>query len=353
MAPRDADNKSFPGTSNILIRGTNWIGDAVMTLPAVAAIRSSHPQARISVLVKPWVADIYRLCPQVDEVLLYEAPGRHAGWRGIFRLAGELRQRRFDMAILLQNAIEAAIIARLAGIPLRLGYNTDARGFLLTQAVKLTPARKKIHQADYYLKMVQELGCTAPGQAPFFRLTAAEASLADDELSRQGLPAPQLLIGMAPGATYGPAKKWFPERFGALAKRLGEGYGATTILFGSAADRETTAAVRRSSGLPLVDLAGKTGLRSAVALVARCRLFISNDSGLMHVAGALNIPTIAIFGSTNPTTTSPLGERSTVISRYMSCSPCLKTTCPTDFRCMDAITVDAVYEIARGMLCDG
>ncbi|MFZ3116265.1 MAG: glycosyltransferase family 9 protein, partial [Syntrophales bacterium] len=104
---------------------------------------------------------------------------------------------------------------------------------------------------------------------------------------------------------------------------------------------------------PLVDLAGKTGLRSAVALVARCRLFISNDSGLMHVAGALNIPTIAIFGSTNPTTTSPLGERSTVISRYMSCSPCLKTTCPTDFRCMDAITVDAVYEIARGMLCDG
>lgn len=353
MAPKDADNKAFPGTSNILIRGTNWIGDAVMTLPAVAAIRSSHPQAWISVLVKPWVADIYRLCPQVDEVLLYEAPGRHAGWRGVFRLAGELRQGRFDMAILLQNAIEAAIIARLAGIPVRAGYNTDARGFLLTQAIKLTPARKKIHQADYYLKMVQALGCTAPGEAPFFRLTAAEARLAEDELSKQGLPASQLLIGMAPGATYGPAKKWFPERFGALAKRLGEEYGAATILFGSAADRETTAAVRRSSGLPLVDLAGKTDLRSAVALMARCRLFISNDSGLMHVAGALNIPTIAIFGSTNPTTTSPLGERSTVISRYVSCSPCLKTTCPTDFRCMDAITADAVYETARGMLCDG
>lgn len=352
MSLNNVNKLPLVGAQKILIRGTNWIGDAVLTLPAVAAIRSSHPQARLSVLVKPWVADIYRLCPQVDEIILYEDAGRHAGWRGIFRLAGELRKERFDMAILLQNAIEAAIIARLAAIPLRAGYNTDARGFLLTRAVRVTPALKKIHQADYYLKMVQALGCTLPEPKPFFRLTAADAELGAAELSRHGLQDSELLVGMAPGATYGPAKKWFPERFGALAKRLGEAYGATTILFGSASDRETTAAVQRSAGLPLVDLAGRTDLRTAVALIARCRLFISNDSGLMHVAGALHIPTIAIFGSTNPATTSPLGERSVVLYRRAACSPCLKTTCPADFRCMDAITTDAVEETARGMLCD-
>lgn len=350
---KDTAKTTFQQASRILIRGTNWIGDAVMTLPAVAAVRSSYPQAWIAVLVKPWVADIYRLCPQVDEVIIYDDPGRHTGMRGIFRLAGELRQERFEMAILLQNAIEAAIIASLAGIPLRAGYNTDARGVLLNRAVKMTPALKKIHQADYYLEMVRALGCASPVEKPFFRMTETDARAAADELGKHGLQGAELLVGMAPGATYGPAKKWFPERFGTLAHRLEKAYGAQTILFGSAADGETTEAVRHSAGISLIDLAGKTNLRTAVALMARCRLFISNDSGLMHVAGALNVPTIAIFGSTNPATTSPLGERSRVVCRHAACSPCLKTTCPTDFCCMEAITTDAVYEIAQEMLCDG
>ncbi len=145
----------------MLIRGTNWIGDVVMTLPAVAAIRRTWPGARISVLAKPWVSEIYRLSPDVDEVIVFQEPGRHAGLMGKLRLAAELRENPFDCAILLQNAIEAAILARLAGIPLCAGYNSDGRGFLLTHSVRRTRAVRQVHQIDYYLEMVRALGCTS------------------------------------------------------------------------------------------------------------------------------------------------------------------------------------------------
>lgn len=337
----------------ILIRGTNWIGDAVLTLPALSSIRNSSPQAHLSILAKPWVADIYRLSRQVDEVLVYESSGRHRGAGGILRLAAELRAMKFDRAILFQNAIEAAIIARLAGIRSREGYNTDARGFLLTRSVKMTQELKKIHQSQYYLRLVQALGCGEPADGALLHLTEEDQQGAERLLAEQGVRAAQPIFGMAPGATYGPAKIWHVQRFGELAARLSEEYGAAIVLFGSAADCETTSAVQKHCPYPLIDLAGKTNLRRAVAAMSRCQLVISNDSGLMHVAGALNIPTIAIFGSTNPATTSPLGEKSTVLYRGVECSPCLKTHCPTDFRCMNAIAVSDVLEIARGMVCRG
>ncbi len=352
MLKQDVKKLPSTGVNRILIRGTNWIGDAVLTLAALSAVRNAYPRTRISILAKPWVADVYRLSQLAEEVVIYEEPGRHAGLGGIFRLAGELNGRGFDMAILLQNAIEAALIARFAGIAVRAGYNTDARGLLLTHPVPITPALKKIHQADYYLKMVQALGCGKSAPGPFLRLTAEDEKAADRLLKDCGLEG-KTLAGMAPGATYGPAKKWFPERFGALAERLQDDYDVATVMFGSAGDRETTASVQKSSRYSLVDLAGKTDLRTAIAVMARCRLFVSNDSGLMHIAGALDIPTIALFGSTNPATTSPLGERSIVIYRGAACSPCLRKVCPTDFCCMDAIAVEEVYQIAQGILCKG
>jgi heptosyltransferase-2 len=338
------------GVNKILIRGTNWIGDAILTLAAISSIRNTYPEARIFILVKPWVADIFRLCPLVDEVIIFHSPGIHAGILGKLRLARELKAQGFDMAILLQNAIEAAIIARLSGIPVRAGYNTDVRGGLLSHPVVMTKAIKKVHQSYYYLAMVQSLGCGDPGVGPFIKLTAEDERAAARLLQDQCIDNEQLLIGMAPGATYGPAKKWFPDRFGAVAEKFREECGATTMLFGSASDRETTLNVQRSSKYPLLDLAGKTDLRTSVALMARCALFISNDSGLMHVAGALNIPTIAIFGSTNPVTTSPIGENNTIIYNKTDCSPCLRETCPTDFRCMDSISTLAVYNQAKAVV---
>lgn len=338
------------GVERILIRGTNWIGDAVMTLPALSAVSKTYPEARTAILVKPWVADIYRLCPHVDEVILYERPGIHDGTGGILRLARELKAKNFHLAVCLQNAIEAAIIARLAGIPLRAGYNSDGRGFLLTHAVRRTEAIRKVHQRDYYLAMVRALGCEEGEGGPYLRLSAEDGRSAEQLLRSYGIGAGSLLVGLAPGATYGPAKKWFPERFAALADRLKEEFPAQIILFGSDADKETTKAVQQAARQPFIDLAGKTNLRMVVSLIALCRLFVSNDSGLMHVAGALNIPTIAVFGSTNPITTAPLGEKSVIIYKGVECSPCLKETCPTDFRCMEMIETEEVVSTARALL---
>lgn len=338
------------GIERMLIRGTNWIGDVVMTLPALAAIRGRWPRARLSVLAKPWVAEVYRLCPDVDEVILFEEPGRHAGIRGKGRLAADLRRYRFDGAILLQNAIEAAIITGLAGIPVRAGYNTDGRGLLLTHSVRRTPAIRRVHQIDYYLQMVEALGCLPAGRTAQLRPAPEYAGLAEQFFHEAGISAGTPLIGLAPGAAYGPAKKWFPERFAAVVDRLIDGTGARAILFGSESDKESTAAVRKKARHPLIDIAGETSLKEAMALISRCDLFISNDTGLMHVAGALGIPLVAIFGSTNPLTTSPAGKASVVIHRDVPCSPCLKPVCPTDFCCMDLIGVDEVYSAARGLI---
>lgn len=333
----------------LLIRGTNWIGDAVMTLPAMASIRETFPAARISVLAKPWVADVYRLCSHVDDIFTFESPGRHDGITGKFRLAAEIKGKNFDAAILLQNAIEAAIIACLARIPIRAGYDSDARGFLLTHAVKRTPCIKEVHQTHYYLEMVKALGCRDTGIQVRLEPRAEDRERAEailNTLRVENTP----LVGLAPGATYGAAKKWYPERFAAIADRLAEERNARILLFGSKADEGSTQDVAKHAHYPLIDLAGKTSLRDAMAVMARCALFISNDSGLMHVAAALGVPVIAIFGSTNPITTGPVGSKSIIIQKKVACSPCLKTTCPTDFRCMDMIQAEDVYQAAKQLI---
>jgi heptosyltransferase II len=347
---RAAQGIAFNQIERLLIRGTNWIGDAVMTLPAVAAIRKSFLRARISILVKPWVAELFYINPNVDEVILFHDPGIHSGIMGKFKLSMELRERHFDAAILLQNAIEAAIIAKLAGIPIRAGYNSDVRGMLLTHSVQRTPAIRAVHQVDYYLEMVKSLGCQSAGRDIDLRIPEEYRQLGDTILAPYGLGRERFLVGMAPGATYGPAKKWFPERFAEIADRLMERFPVQVLLFGSASDRDSIGAVARNAKHELIDLTGKTSLKEAISLISRCRLFISNDSGLMHIAGALDIPTIAIFGSTNPITTSPMGSHTMVIRKDVSCSPCLKVSCPTDFRCMDLIKVNEVYHAAEDML---
>jgi heptosyltransferase-2 len=342
----------FEKIHNVLIRGTNWIGDVVMTFPAIAAVRETLPAARITVLVKPWVADLVRMHPAVDEVLVYERPGRHEGSGGILKLARELRARRFDAAILLQNAIEAAIIARLAGIPVRAGYSTDARGLLLTHPVRLEARIKTVHQSLYYVEMLEALGLTQSRAPLALTPTEAQRIAAEQHLVRFGIAGRRPIVGMAPGAAYGPAKRWFPERFAAVADRLAQRHACPILLFGSDGDRASTEAVQSAAKSALVDVAGRTNLSDAIALIACCDLFVTNDSGLMHVAGALGVPTVAIFGSTNPKTTYPLGERTVLIRRPVDCSPCLKQECPTDFRCMDLVTVDEVVDESVRLLAE-
>jgi len=338
------------GIDKILIRGTNWIGDAILTLPAVAAIRATYPQAHIAVLVKPWVADIYGLFSAIDEVIIYE--NKFDTPTGVFRLARMLKGKKFDAAILLQNAIEAAIIVLAAGIPLRAGYDSDARGILLTHRVHRTEEIRKVHQIDYYLEMVKALGCVSVDRE--MHLESKINPLDAQDILRKFIPeTKKIIIGIAPGATYGPAKKWFPDRFAAVADKLNEYFSSQGILLGGKADCEVAQEVQKLARTKLINLAGKTTLREAIYLISQCRLFISNDSGLMHIAGALNIPTIAIFGSTNPATTAPMGNKSVVVCKEVSCSPCLKEKCPTDFRCMKLISVEDVLTDAQNLVQKG
>lgn len=340
---------SLKNSKKILIRGTNWIGDAVMTLPAIASIRRTFPSAEVQVLAKPWVAEVYKLSPDIDKIFLFREPGEHEGVAGKFRLASDLRRERFDLAIYLQNAIEAAILGWLARIPLRAGYDSDCRGFLLTHPVRRTKEIKKVYQVDYYLNMVRSLGCE-PASREVMLSAARIQDRAERCLEERGIFGIPVLIGLAPGAMYGPAKRWFPERFGAVAKKLAGIFNSRSIIFGSKGDMEVARIVQETIGETAINIAGQTDLAEAIALISRCSIFITNDSGLMHVAGALNVPTLAIYGSTNPVTTPPPGRNSVIVRKEVPCSPCLKQVCPTDFRCMEDISADEVFEAARAML---
>jgi len=245
----------------------------------------------------------------------------------------------------------------LARIPERAGYTTDGRFLFLTRRVSLQKSVKKIHQVHYYQEMLRGLGLTPGPDELFLQLPDDACRRAAEQLANAGADADTLLIGFNPGASYGPAKRWPAAKFGALAERLVMEYGGSgcrILVFGTDADRETAEAIRNFSGRTarhVVSLAGRTTLAEAMALIARCRVFVSNDSGLMHVGAALQTSTVAIFGSTNPVTTGPYSKNSVVIRKEMPCSPCLKTHCRSaDFKCMQDITGDEVFAAASGII---
>jgi len=339
-----------PHIRKVLIRSANWVGDAVMSLPAIASVRRTLPQAEIFILAKPWVAEIFEKNPLVDRVSIYQSPGIHQGLRGKWRLARQLKGEGFELAILLQNAFEAALISFLAGIPHRAGYNTDGRSLILTHPVAMTGEIKKRHQIDYYLEMVGSLGFQPASPLPSLQVSAERQEEASRWLESSGVRESQGLVGISPGATYGSAKQWFPERYAELAGRIAGSFGSRILIFGSKGDKEVATQVRQSARVPFIDLTGMTTLAQAMALIARCRLFITNDSGLMHAAAALGVPVIAIFGSTDPERTGPRGKVCRVVRRPVSCAPCLRTECPEGRRCMGLISVDEVYEEVKAIL---
>jgi heptosyltransferase-2 len=331
----------------ILVRSANWVGDAVMTTPTIRAIRKNFPEATISILAKPWVAPLFHQDPSIDHLMLYDVEGRHGKTWGKIRLSKDLRTKEFDLAILLQNAFEAAFLAYVARIPNRLGYNTDGRGLLLTHPVRVDPTLKEGHQIDYYLGILTGASLKLDGRGLSLVVTDEEKERAQRFLKSHGIGGKRLWIGINPGATYGTAKRWLPERYAALCNRLGESFGARILIFGGPSEE---ALGRQISGMITKDafnLCGKTNLREAMALIAQCDLFVTNDSGLMHVAAAFDIPQIAIIGSTNHVATGPSNPSGHTVRVPMECSPCLKPDCPTDHRCMTEITVDMVYRVAE------
>ena len=330
----------------ILVRGTNWIGDAVLTTPALMAIRKSFPKAKIALLVKPAIAELLHHHPAVDEIVLYRDPGPHAGLGGKLTLARLLRRGRYDLAILLQNAFEAAAITALASIPNRYGYATDGRSLLLTHRVPLTPKIRRKHQAHYYLELLRPLGIPVEPEPSTLRTTPGEDAEAIEHLRAFGVDLMKVLIGLNPGSIYGTAKRWLPERFAEVADRVAAEHGGVVLIFGGRGEEELGAAIAGKMTAPAIVLSGRTTVRRLMALIKQCRLFITNDTGPMHIATAFGVPTVAIFGPTDPATTSPFGSRHELVRHPVDCSPCLLRECPIDHRCMQGISVEMVRAAA-------
>jgi len=327
---------SYP--HKILLRSTNWIGDAIMTTPAIRTIRQNFPEAEISILVHPWVADVFKKSPHIDRVIPYYKKTTHHGLAGMYRLSQELKKENFDLAILLQNAFEAALITYMAGIPLRAGYSRDCRGLLLTHAIALKKNRKTIHQVHYYQGLLADLGLKIGSDELFLEVGEKEKEQAVKLLGNKH-PGP--IIGLNPGAAYGPAKRWPAEKYAELAAKLIKELNAQILVFGTKADNQAAALIAGSSN-NVLDFTGKTSLAEAIALIDSCAAFVTNDSGLMHVAAALKTPLVAIFGSTNHLTTSPFSKKSVIVRKPLPCSPCMQTHCKSDFACMENITSEEV-----------
>jgi heptosyltransferase-2 len=336
----------------ILVRATNWVGDAVMSLPALRALRERFPQAHISILAKPWVADLYRRESFCDELIPYTA----LTFFDKGTAARALRPRQFDTAILLQNAFEAAAIAYLAGIPERIGYARDGRGFLLTRAIPV-PKLGEIprHESFYYLELLRRAGIIdAMPENNAIRLEGAPDARAAGLDRFQQLGIGDSVIGVSPGAAYGTAKRWLPERFADSAIRLANELGASVAIFGSKDERDlcqtVATAVSASIVKPVKNFAGETSLAEFIDLAAACRIYLTNDSGAMHIASALGVPTVAIFGATDDEATGPTGPLAKVVREPVECSPCLKRECPIDHRCMTRVSAARVAETALDLL---
>ena len=287
----------------IMVRATNWIGDVVMISPALAALRRRFPGARIEAVAIPRVASCLRSSPDVDEVIAFDREGADSGVPGLLRLARRLRERRYDMAVIFQKAIGAALAARLAGIPIRIGLDTDRRGWLLTHPVPFTGELARRHHLLIFSEVARAAGCEIGDPRPSFPIAAGDLAWADGFLRERGAERFTFLVALHVGASK-PPRAWHRERFAEAARRVAESREAGVVLLGGPGDAADMQAIARSLGDRAIDACGKSTIGGMAALIARCGIFLGNDSGPMHVAGALGLPVVAIFGPGDPDRTA-------------------------------------------------
>jgi len=350
----------------ILLRSANWLGDAVMTLPAVQRLKQAHPQARLAVLTEPKLADLWRLHPDVTDVIVQERSDCPLCLR---RHVRELRRGRFDAAVIFPNSWRSVLPLWLARIPRRIGFRGHGRAWMLTDALEESddyatrpvmpvetirkpgadrPAAVQFrHHVHRHLELVARLGADPTPCEP--KLNAGP--VAPEEFP---LPTDKPLLALNVGAEYGPAKRWPLERFVAAAKAVAASEGVRWVLIGGPKDAALAGEAARQIGDgAAISLAGQTTLGGLCRLLARCRLLLTNDSGPMHLAAAVGTPTVAIFGSTEPALTGPgvtPGSRHVILRHPPACSPCFLRECPIDFRCMTAVSVEEAVEAVRRTL---
>jgi heptosyltransferase-2 len=341
----------------IVVRATNWVGDAVIGVPALRRLRRLFSDAEITLVVRPWAEGLFADAEFVDKLLIYD----RLGPLSVFEQVREWRSARFDLAVLFQNAFEAALIPFLARVPLRVGYATDGRGWFLTHPLVVPENRNQEHEVFYYLNIVAHLESILNHE----RNTdsdALEASLIVS-YSRQQAAAGQLLafgardgrlnVAICPGSINSRAKRWPAERYAQLADRLIEDHNANVLLIGSRDEAEVSTEVTQTMKHDAINLTGKTSLAEVVAMLSLADILVTNDTGPAHIAAALGRPTLVIFGPTNPLTTRPYSETAEIIRHPPDCAPCMLRDCPIDHRCMTAITVEEVLEKSLALMREG
>jgi heptosyltransferase-2 len=321
----------------IVIRSTNWLGDAVMTIPAVRAIKHGRPDAEVTILTPAKLADLWLAVAEADHIAPIE-PGQ-----SILATAAMLRGR-FDAAVLFPNSLRAALEVWLAGIPRRVGYRGHHRAWLLNQIYRTKKSRTRAahppagprHQVYHYLDLAAQLGASVDG--PLLPST------------RRRPANPRPLVGLCPGAEYGPAKRWLPERFAEVMRAVAQETGCQWRMFGVARDRPIADAILSQAGVPCEDRVGKTTLAGLMDELSECDALLTNDTGTMHLAAFLGVPVAAVFGSTEPALTGPLGPAHLILREKVECSPCFLRECPIDFPCMRAITSEAAATALKTLL---
>ena len=338
----------------IVVRGTNWVGDAVMTIPALREVRRLFPDAHLTLATRSWARELFADADFIDDLLVNDRRGPGAVWGQVH----EWKSRKFDLAILFQNAFEAALIPALARVPFRIGYATERRGFLLTHSLPLPVWRGSKHEVFYYLNIVAALERLIKGgerkpddYEPELQLRISEGRRASavNFLVRHGVDGERKLIALCPGSINSRAKRWPAESFAALADLLID-RKAQVLLIGSTEELDVSLEVARRMRHEPIMLTGKTNLSQALEVLDTVDLLITNDTGPAHIAAALGRPTLVIFGPTNPLTTRPFSSNSEIVRIPPECAPCMLRDCPIDHRCMTAISPAEVFARAQVML---
>ena len=345
--------------ARVLIRVPNWVGDAVMALPALRELRRIFAGSHITLAARPWVQGLFEGEGLADNFIslgdAHRPPGRAIRF---ISEASRFRRERFDFAVLLTNSFGTALAARAGGVKKVAGYATDARRLLLDQVIPFEPAYKTIHQVRYYLNIAAhiETGITGKGHVDFqdceprLEVSEEQKQHARSLLARFGLGGdPGQILAINPGATNSSAKRWPAERFAKTADRLNERRGFHTVIVGTTADKKVAEEVARQMRTRAAMIAGETSIAELKAVLACARLVISNDTGTSHVSAALGVPTVVVFGPTEHVSTRPLSQRAAVVRHDVECSPCMLRECPIDHRCMTRVEVDDVYNAAQAL----
>ncbi len=338
------------------MRGTNWVGDAMMTIPALRELRRVLPRAHITLATRSWSQGLFADADFIDDILVYDRGARDL--RAVVRQTREWRRRRFDLAVLLQNAFEAALIAAAAGVPVRLGYATDGRRALLTHAIAPPPWRSARHELFYYRYIITELERLIHGASeieqrePEFGLHVSEDRKVEARgvLLAHGARPGSPLVALCPGSINSRAKRWPADRYAALADQFIRETGANVALIGSGDELDVSREVCAQMHGKAVLLTGRTSLAQATAVLSIADVLVTNDTGPAHIAAALACPTLVIFGPTDPVTTRPFSKSAEIVIKPPDCAPCMLRDCPIDHRCMTMITPAEVFSRAAALM---